>query len=126
MADVLRRTVRARVKLTNNDAVIYDQVYYDENVEYTESTGQRLVLATNMAVAQEVDLSGVTSTPGATTGVTLFLETNRAIKVAVNDIAALWPLAENGALLLVGSISHLYVLNESTTNLATVELVVTD
>lgn len=126
MADVLRRTVRARVKLTNNDAVVYDQVYYDENTEYTESTGQRLVLATNMGVAQEVDLSGVTSAPGASTGVTLFVETNRDIKVAVNSISALWPLAENGALLLVGSISHLYLLNESTTNLATVELVVTD
>jgi hypothetical protein len=120
MADVLKRTVRARVKLTRNDAVLYDQTYYDDDTDYTESTHQRVVLATNMAVPQEVDMAGVS------TGAVLFVESDRAINVAVNAIGNVWPLAENGALLLVGSVTHLYLQNESTTNLATVELVVAD
>jgi len=126
MADVLRKTTRARLKLTRNDAILYDQVYYDDNKVYTESTSQRIVLATHMTAPQEIDLKGVTSAPGAESGVTLFMEIDRAAKVAVNDIAALWPIAENGSLLLVGTVTHLYVQNESTTNLATMELVVTD
>lgn len=126
MADVLRRTTRARLKLTRNDAILYDQVYYDDNKVYTESTSQRIVLATHMTAPQEIDLKGVTEAPGASSGVTLFMEIDRAAKVAVNDIAALWPIAENGSLLLVGTVTRLYVQNESTTNLATMELVVTD
>ena len=126
MADVLRKTTRARLKLTRNDVILYDQVYYDDNKVYTESTSQRIVLATNMGSPQEIEIKNVTRAPGAVGGVTLFMEIDRAAKVAVNDAAALWPIAENGSLLLVGPITALYVKNESTTNLATMELVITD
>ena len=88
------------------------------------STG--LPASISLSAADLATSAGVTSAAGATSGVTLFLETDRAINVAVNNIAHLWPLADNGSLLLVGTISHLYIQNESTTNLATVELVVTD
>jgi hypothetical protein len=104
---------------------MYDQRFYAEDESFSESTHQRIVLATNMASPSEVDLSGVTATPSVTQGGTLFLEADRAISVAVNNSSYLWPLSANGALLLTGTITHLYVQNESTTNTATVELVVT-
>lgn len=120
MADSLERTMRARVRLIRNGADLYDQVFYEPDESYTESTHQRLILATNMATAQEVDLAGVA------TGETMFLQTDREITVAVDAIGSKWTLKDNGAVMLVGSFTHLYLRNESTTNQATVELVVTD
>lgn len=120
MADALSRTLRARVRLIRNGADLYDQVFYDPDVTYAESTHQRLVLSTNMATPSEVDLAGVE------TGSALFLQTDRAINVAVGTSTNSWPIAENGALLMTGTITHLYLQNESTTNQATVELVVSD
>jgi hypothetical protein len=120
MADSLSRTLRARVRLIRNGADLYDQVFYSPDVTYTESTHQRLVLPTNMATPSEVDLAGVE------TGKALFLQTDRAIQVSVGTSTSSWPIAENGALLMTGTISHLYLQNESTTNQATVELVVSD
>lgn len=124
MADVLKQTIGVSIVLDRNGRTMYDQRFYEEDGTFSESTHQRLVLATNMATPSEVDLSGVTETPSTTQGSTLFLETDRTIKVAVNNASYVWPLSANGALLLTGTITHLYVQNESTTNQATVELVV--
>lgn len=120
MADALSRTLRARVRLIRNDADLYDQVFYDPDVSYTESTHQRVILATNMSVPVAVDLGGVSAAE------TLFLQTDRGINVGINSTTAVWPVTAQGAVLLVGSFSSLYLQNESTTNTATVELVVTD
>lgn len=120
MADSLERTLRARVRLIRDGADLYDQVMYSPDVSYTESTHQRVVLATNMASPSEVDMAGVA------TGEALFLQTDRDIQVALDTNTKLWTVKENGALMLVGSFTHLYLQNESTTNQATVELVVTD
>lgn len=127
MADVLKRSIRARVLLERDGRTHHDQTYYSEDQPYYESTHQRIKLATDMSSPQEIDLSGVGVAPGtnATAG-SLYLETNRVVLVAVDDNTKLWPLAEHGAVLLVGSFTHLYVQNESTTNVATVDLVVTD
>lgn len=124
MADALNYSVLASVKLERNGRPMYNQVYQRQQKQYEESTHQRVVLATNMSVPQEVDLSGVTAAPGATSGVVLFLQTDRSVQVAVNDPARLWPVNANGSMLLTGAVSHLYVFNESTTNQAIVELVV--
>jgi hypothetical protein len=120
MADALSKTMRARVRLIRNGVDYFDQVYYEPDISYTESTHQRVILSTNMASPSEVDLSGVE------TGATLFLQTDRDILVAVDNSARTWPVSEHGSVLLVGSFTHLYLQNESTTNQATVELVVTD
>ena len=120
MADSLKRTMRARVLLIRDGAEMHDQSYYEPNEDYTESTHQRIVLAKDMASPSEVDMAGVS------TAVTLYLQTDRAIKVALDDDTYLWEVAEHGAIMLVGSFEHLYLQNESTTNLATVDLVVTD
>ena len=120
MADALTRTMRARVSLIRDGAQYHDQVYYEPNDTYTESTHQRVVLSTNMASPQEVDMAGVA------TAATLFLQTDRDILVAVNNASYLWPVNEHGALVLVGAFTHLYVQNESTTNQAVVDMIVTD
>lgn len=120
MADALFKTGRARVLLRRNDAEMYSQVFYAPDDAYTESTHQRVVLDTGMAVAQEIDLSGVE------TAATLFLQTDRDIKVALNDATYLWPVSAHGAVMVYGEFTNLYVINESTTNQATIELVVTD
>ena len=120
MADACTRTMRARVRLIRNGVDYFDQTFYEPNVDYTESTHQRVVLATNMTTPVAVDMTGVSA------GVSLFLQTDREILVAVDGVANTWTVAENGALMLVGSFTSLHLQNESTTNQATVELVVTD
>jgi hypothetical protein len=120
MADALSRTMRARVRLIRDGADMHDQVFYDPDVSFDEHTHQRVVLSTNMGSPSEVDMAGVS------TAATLFLKTDRDILVAVEANDRLWPVGENGAVLLVGSFTHLYLQNESTINQATVDLVVTD
>lgn len=120
MADALSRTLRTRVRLIRDGVDLYDQSYYEPNVDYTESTHQRVILATNMATPEAVDMAGVS------TAATLFLQTDRDILVAVDSSTKTWPVSGDGAVMLVGSFTHLYLQNESTTNQATVELVVTD
>jgi hypothetical protein len=124
MADALARTMRARLRLVRNGADYFDQVFYDPDIAYNESTHQRVVLNTSMSTPSEVDITNVTT--GATTPAgAIFLQTDRDILVALDTNTSRWPVNENGALMLVGSFTHLYLMNESTTNQATVELVVT-
>ena len=120
MADALNRTMRARIRLIRDGADMYDQSFYDSETAYAESTHQRVILATNMVSPSEVDMAGVSS------AVALFIQTDRDIKVALDDNTFLWTIKENGALMLTGSFTHLYLQNESTTNQAIVELVLTD
>lgn len=120
MADVLERTLRARVRLTRNDLTLFDQTFYEPDETYTESTHQRVVLATSMASPSEVDMGGIV------TGEAIFIETDRAISVGIDSNTTLITLNENGAFLLTGSFDHVYLQNTSSTNQATVELVITD
>lgn len=120
MADALSRTMRARVRLIRNGVDYFDQTFYDADESYDESTHQRVVLSTNMATPTEVNMTHVG------TAVTLFLQTDRDILVALDTSAKTWTVKENGSLMVVGSFTHLFLQNESTTNQATVELVVTD
>ena len=125
MADVLRRTTRARVKLTKNELGMYDQEHYKEDVTFTESVHQRAVLATNMTSMSELDITNVTT--GATTPAKVFmLETDRAIDVAVDTSSNTLSLLDNGMVMMVGSFTHVYVQNNNTTYKATIEFVVTD
>jgi hypothetical protein len=120
LADVTKAELSARLKLTRNGLTLYDQRFYSGSEDFDESTHQRVVLATNMATSQEIDMTNIT------TGTKLMLQTTRAIKVAVDAVGAQWDVAANGAVLLTGSFTHVYVKNESTTNTATIEAVVTD
>ncbi len=118
MADVLRVSELARLKLTRNGSILYDQAFSPVEESYTEHSGDRVVLATNMASPQQVDLGGVSS------GQHLLVETDRAIKIGVGSQTFLVDVTK--VLMVVGSFSSLYFQNESTTNTATVEYLVTD
>lgn len=118
MADVLKVTELARLKLTRNGTVLYDQTFEPTEESYSEHSADRVVLAVNMASPQQVNLGGVA------TGRHLILETDQTIKVGVDSTTNLWQISS--ALMLVGSFTNLYVQNESLTNTATVQVVVTD
>lgn len=123
MASVLKVQPKARFQLTRDGAVLYDQDFFPNEVDYTEQAIARFVLATNSGM-QEFDMEGVAS------GEYFMLETDRPIQVALNTTALKWPVGSGsggGAILLSGSeITHIYVENESTTNVATVQVAVTD
>lgn len=118
MADVLRVSELARVKLTRNDVVLYNQVYSPPEESYSEHAGDRVVLSTNMASPKQANLGSIT------TAEHLMLTTDRTIKVGVNSQTNLWTVSK--ALQLKGSFSSLWFQNESTTTTAVVEFIVTD
>lgn len=118
MADVLRVGELARLKLFRNGVVVYDQAYAPQEETYTEHAGDRVVLATNMASPEQVNLGGVA------TAEHLMLETSGEIKVGINSQTNL--ITVKKALLVISSFSTLYFQNENTTNTATVEYMVTD
>lgn len=120
MADALSRTIRARVRLIRDGGDMHSQVFYDPDISFDEHTHQRVVLSTNMASPAQVDMAGVSSAGS------LFLKTDRDINVCINSTTKVWPVGENGCVILVGTFTKLYLQNESTTNQATVDLVVTD
>ena len=123
MADVLKIQTKARFKLTRNNAVLYDQDFFPSEESYTESAGARIVIATNSGMT-EFDMEGVA------TGQHLMIESNRPILVSLDTTVLSWPVGsgtQGGAVILSGSaFTHVYVENESTTNLATVQISVTD
>ena len=123
MADVLKVQAKARLKFTRNNAILYDQDFLSSEVAYAESAGARIVLATNIAF-QQFNMEGVAI------GEYLMVESDRPILVALGTTALYWPVGsgtKGGALILSGSsFTNIYVKNESTTNLATVHIAVTD
>lgn len=124
MADVLRVGELVRLKLTRNGVTLYDQAYSPVEETYTQHSSDRVVLATNMASPQAVDMGGIGPAATQVAGQHLMIETDRAIKVGVNSQTFLVPV--NKALFAISSFTTLYFQNESTTNTATVEYAVTD
>lgn len=118
MADTLKRQTIARFHLTKNGQTLYDQRYDSETKDYIESSHTRAVLATNMANPSEIDIEGVD------TAAAWILTTSQTILVAVDDNSFLWPVKE--FIMVVGSLTHLYVQNTNTTNTATIEVAVSD
>jgi hypothetical protein len=119
MADVLKVEPSARFKLTRNGINLYSQHFAPASQAYTEHTSDRLILATNMAAVQELDLGGVT------TGEFLLVETDNSVKIGVDNQTVLTTV--NKAFMLSGaSFTHIYLQNVSTTNTATIQAVVAD
>lgn len=121
MADVLKIEPSARFKLTRNGVNLYSQHYAPAAATYTESTADRLILATNMTVMQELNMNGVS------TAEYVLVETDNTVKVAFNTTNANAQVTVGKSYMITGAnITHVYFLNESTTNTATVNVVVTD
>jgi len=121
MADITRVTTFARIKLIHDGRDFHDHEFRESDIDYTIHSADRVVLAADMASPQEVNLGDIGA---ATPGTHLMLKTDREIKVALDDITALWTVS--GVLLFVGSFSHLYVQNENLTTEAVVEYEATD
>ena len=119
MADVLRRTIRAKMNLTRNEGAMYSQEYYKADIEFDAHTHQRIVLSTSSG-QQQFDLTSIT------TGSAMMLNTDRAIVVAIDSASNTITLSDNGMMLFTGSFTHVYVENNSTTYQASVEFVATD
>lgn len=118
MADTLKKQMVARLHLTKNGLTLIDQRYDSETSDYVELSQHRAVLATNMANPEEIDLEGVD------TGTMFSLLTDQEIKVSVDSQTYQWSVTQYVA--MTGSFTHVYVQNESTTNVATIEILVVD
>lgn len=124
MSNVMRFTARVRVWLTKNELTMADQEYYTNDRTFTESVHQRVVLAVTSATdggtLQEFDLGGITE------GYGLMVETDREVRLGVDSNTNLIQLQNNGCMFLTGSYTHVYVVNDSQTYQATVELLAFD
>ena len=121
MTDVLRVSELFRIELTRNDNVLYNQRFDTANPDdetYTEHSADRLVLASNMTGAEEVNMGGVS------TGQHLLVAAETAIKISlVTAITAdMWTAKVLG---FVGSFTHVYLFNDASTTVS-VEVLITD
>lgn len=96
----------------------HDFHFQPETEDWEESTHRRMVVATNTA-NQEITLGGVA------TAEYLMLATDEPITVSINGTSKHWPVNDVLAM-SVASVTSLYVTNASTTNTATLNLVVVD
>jgi len=95
---------------------LHQQIYNPDEESYTEHSSARLVLSSNMSSFEEYDMEGVS------TGQHLYVESSQSVQVALDVTTVSWTV---DYLSLVGSFTHLYFKNTSTTE-TTVNLMVTD
>ena len=109
MTDILKAKDFVRVRLTRNGITLYDQSYVSAEEDFTEHTSERVVLSTNMATSQAVNLGGIT------VGKRLFAEASKGISIGLGVTpASKWSLDDNGVLMFTGSFSHIWVRNTGT------------
>ena len=122
MAKVTTVELAVRLKLFEDNSETYNQPFSMNAVTYTEHSLDRLILATSSGW-QELNMGGVT------TGVFLEVKSDRPILVSLNDTASTWTLGrspEGGVIAMIGSFTHVYFKNESTTNTAIIRAAVAD
>jgi allophanate hydrolase subunit 2 len=111
--------MRAEMNLTRNELAMYSQGYYKADQEITAHTHQRIILGTSSG-QQQFDLTSVT------TGAALMVNTDRTITIAIDTAANTITMSDNGMFMFTGAFTHVYVENNSTTYVASVELIATD
>lgn len=121
MADILEVQESARFLLTRNNSVLYEQVFRPTAVTFTRQAADRVVLSSNMAGYQEVNLNDINST---NLGQHLLVVSDRAITIAVNTTSQY--ISADTLMMVSASISHLYLKNTDASNLAIVSYAVTD
>lgn len=124
MADVLKRTVRARTHIVKNELTRYDQEHLTSDVVCTEFAQHRIVLAADMADPSEVDMSNLTE------AAVVMLETDREITLFLNQTGPTFAngivIGDNGLFLLVGPVTSVHVQNTNVNYTATLEFVACD
>jgi hypothetical protein len=116
MADVLKVKPFAKIELTRNGLTLYQQIYNPDSETYTEHSSDRLVLSSNMASFEEYDLTYIG------TAQHLFVDATQTVQMCLDTTSVSWSIDYLG---MVGSFTHLYFKNTSTTE-TTVTLMVTD
>lgn len=124
MADVLKRTVRARLLIVKNELTRYDQEYLESEVAITEYTHQRVVLAADMADPSEINMENLT------TANVIMLEADRAVTVYLNQTGPTFAngisLGDTGMLMLAGPVTSVHVQNVNPDYTATLEFLASD
>jgi hypothetical protein len=122
MAKVTTVELAARLKLFEDKSTIYNQTFSMNAVTYTEHSIDRLVLATSSGW-QEVNMGGVG------TGVYLEAQSSRPILISLDTTTRPWNIGRGvlgGVVAVLGSFTHVYVQNNSSTNTAVVNVAVAD
>lgn len=122
MAKVTTVEIAARLKLFEDNSVVYNQSFKMNAVTYTEHTVDRLILGTNSGW-QEVNMGGVG------TGIFLEAKSDRPILISIDTTTREWNLGrgtEGGVVAVISSFTHVYLKNVSVTNQATVNVAVSD
>ena len=122
MAKVTTVELATRLTLFEDEVKVLNQSFSMNAVTYTEHSADRLVLATSSGW-QEINKGGVG------TGVYLTVKTDRPIQVSLDATTNPWNVGKSpdgGIVALAGSYTHVYVKNNSTTNQATINSVMTD
>lgn len=120
MADAVYHTMRARLRLERDGVNVHDREFSEPDVEHDEEMYARITVQPAQASPVEIDLGGVG------TASSLFLQTNHDILVGVNSNTMMYPILAGGAVMLTGAFTQLFVQNQATTTLSTVDIVVSD
>lgn len=124
MADILKRTVRARVHIVKNELTRYDQEHLTSEVVCTEFAQHRVVLAADMADPSEIDMSNLAE------AAVVMIETDRAVTLYLNQAGPTFTngieIRDNGLFLLVGPVTSVHVQNTNANYTATLEFVACD
>ena len=121
MADTLEVQDSARLKLTRNGIVLYDQNFVSTAQTYTVHAADRVVLATNMSSFQQASLGDLgASTPAEF----LMVVSDQAITIGVSSTTA--TISADLLLMQGASVTQLHFKNTDANNTATVEFVATD
>lgn len=122
MSDVLKVALSARVKLTKNtNRVLHDQIYQPADDSFTVYAGQAVTVNTNTSRALE------TGAIAAAVGRHVLVQVDQPVRLRVNGGSTDLNLLASGSLFIAnGSVTALKVFNDSTTNIATVNYLITD
>lgn len=122
MADATKAQIASNLKLFKDNIIINQLPFKMNAVSYVESNADRFILAVS---------SGWQAFPmnGVDTGAFLAVETDRPILISLDTTTRQWALGRDtkgGMVTLLGAFSHVYLRNNSVTNVAVVSVLIAD
>ena len=121
MADVIQVQPSARVKLQKNTgSVLYDQAFAPDPATYTKHVGQAITVAASGSVT--LSLGGISAVRN------FLLQSDTKCTVKLNGQTSGAALVGSNMVMAVysGSLTQIVVTNNHTTNVASIQYVITD
>ncbi len=121
MADVIQVKPSARIQLKKNSGVvIYDQQFAPVAATYTSHLGQSVLVATNTSAALSVG--------GIATVRNMLVQSDQPVNIKINGQSGSVPLVGTNSVWAAysTSVTAIKVFNNSTTNTATIQYIVTN